>query len=305
MNQDINPEIIEETEELTEELAEAAEERAEEIAEAAEEKAEEIAEAAEEARPAKKKSKAGKVIGIIAIVLVALILLAVIAVGAIGLSVFNKATAEVQLPVEEKVSSSDMTLFVASACIDLLAKKPITVDNGEMQALVDKVKPSLESALAGTPVELKDLFCVFAEDKGTIYGLAHIGEVEVSGIKLNINKDVTIAAEFDVNFEEPNIVAQIKSLKCGELDIPVSLITQFAGNFQLPEGLKLEGDELTYDVSGLDAMIDEMLPEIMKENLGDGFIVSALTDHLVSSTNAEITGADIIDNELVIQAQLF
>jgi len=252
-----------------------------------------------------KKSKAGKVILTIFIVLLALVLIAAIAVGALGFSLFNKATAEIDLPVEQKVSASDMTLFVAEACVELLSDDQIVINNNEMQALIDKVKPAVESSLAGTPVVLKDLFCVFAEDKGTIYGQVYISELEVSGIKLPINKDVTVKAEFDVRFEAPYIVAQIKEVYCGELAIPVSLVTQFTSGIQLPSGLKLEGDEIYYDVSGLDSMIDEMLPSVMSESLGEGFLASALSDLLVESTDVEITGADIIDNELVIDGHIF
>ncbi len=265
---------------------------------------ERIEDAEEQAKP-RKKSKAGKVILTIFIVLLALVLVAAIAAGVFAYSLFNKATAEVELPVEQKVSASDMTMFVAESCIGLLADDCIKVGNDDMQMLIDKVKGTVEASLKGTPVELKDLFCILAEDKGTFYGTVHITELNVKGFDIAINKDVDFSANFDVNFEDPYIVAQIKELKCGELDIPVSLVTQFASGIQLPEGLKLEGDEIYYDVSGIGAMVDEKLPSVMSESLGDGFLASALSDLLVESLEVEITGADIVDNELVIQGKIF
>lgn len=256
-------------------------------------------------QPSKKKSKAGKVIGTILIVLVALVLVAVIAVGIVGFSIFNKATAETVLPVDQKVEASDMTLFVAEACVELLSKEQIVVGNDDIQMLIDQVKGTVEQSLAGTPVELKDLFCILSEDKGTIYGQVFISELEVKGIKIALNKDVYFNAQIDVNFEAPNIVAQIKELNVGTLSIPVSLITKFTGNVQLPEGLKLEGDEIYYDVSGLDAMIDEMLPQVISENFAAGFIADALSSLLVDATDAQITGADIVDDELIIEGHIF
>lgn len=296
MNQEINTEVVEETTGIAETA---------EVAEITEEQ--NVAEIVEnsDAQPPKKKSKAGKVVLGVLIAIVALVLIAAIVVGILGVSLFNKVTAEVDLPVEQKVSASDMTLFVADAGIGLLADQQMTVGNDDMQMLIEKIKPAIESSLAGTPVELKDLFCIFAEDKGTIYGQVYISELEVSGINLAINKDVSFSAEIDVNFESPYIVAQIKKLTCGELEIPVSFITQFTSGIQLPAGLKLEGDEIYYDVSGLDTMVDEMLPTAISESLGDGFLASALSDLLVDSTDVEISGADIIDNELVIEGQIF
>lgn len=256
-------------------------------------------------QPSKKQSKAGKVILTIVLVLVGLVLLALIALGIAGFTVFNKATAEVALPTEQKAEASDMTLFIAEACVSLLSEDQIVVGNDDLQMLVEKVKGTVEGSLAGTPVELKDLFLILSEDKGTIYGQVFISELEVKGINIALNKDVYFTADIDVSYEAPNIVAQIKEVNVGTLTIPVSLITQFTGNVQLPEGLKLEGDELYYDVSGLDAMIDEMLPTVMSESLGDNLLSSALSDLLVESTNVEITGADIIDDELIIEGHIF
>ena len=261
--------------------------------------------AARNTQPSKKQSKAGKVVLTVVIVIVALVLLAVIAAGIIGVTIINKATAETPLPVDQKVEASDMTMFVAEACVGLLANDQIVVGNDDIQMLVDKVKPTVDSSLAGMPVELKDLFCVFAEDKGTIYAQLYITEVEVKGIKLNINKDIYVSAPIDVSYEAPNIVAQIKEINCGSLSIPVSFITKFLGNIALPEGLRIEGDEIYYDVSGLDAMVDEMLPTVMSEQMGDSFLSTALSDLLVESTNVEITGADIIDDQLIIEGHIF
>lgn len=256
-------------------------------------------------QPPKKSSKAGKVILGVLIAVVALVLVAVIAVGVIGVSVINKATAEVPLPVDQKVESGDMTLFIAEACVGLLANEEFSIGNDDMQMFVDQIQPTIESSLKGMPVELKDLFVVFAQDKGTIYAQLYLTEVEVKGFNIAINKDIYVSAPIDISFESPNIVAQIKEINCGNLAIPVSYITPFLSSIQLPEGLSISGDEIYYDVSGLDAMIDEMLPTVMAEQLGDNALSAALSGLLVENTDVEITGADILDDELVISAHIF
>ncbi len=270
----------------------------EQIAESVEQPAEEV-----KAEEPKKKSKAGKVIGGILIALVAIVLVLLIGVGIFASVLFNKATTEVDVP--QKVEASNIAMFGAEAAVGLLANDEIVVGNDDMQMLMDKVKPSLESALAGMPVRLDDLFCVLANDQGTIYAQLYVSELDVKGINIKLDKEVTIAATIDVNYEEPSIVAQIKELKAGELEIPVSLITPFLSSVQLPEGLKIEGDEIYYDVSGLDAMVDEMLPQAMESGLGDNFFSSFLSDLLVEETDVEITGADIVGDELIINGHLF
>jgi len=250
-----------------------------------------------------KRSKAPRIIVGILIGLVALVLIAAIAVGIIAAVMINKATVETPMP--QKVESSNMTMFGAEAAVGLLADDQIIVGNDDMQMLMDKVFASVSSSLKGTPVELQDLYCQFANDQGTIYAKAYISELEVSGINLKLDKTVNVVATFDVNYEEPNIVAQIKELKCGDLSIPVNLVTSFAANISLPEGLSIDGDEICYDVSGLDAMLDEALPQAMSEGLGDNMLSNMLSDLLVEKTDVEITGADIVGDELVINGHLF
>lgn len=285
MSQEIKNEVI------------AVEENAAEVA-----PVEEQAAVEQEAQP-KKKSKAGKVILGIFLGLIALVLVAGIALAVIAGSMVKKATVELDMP--QKVESSNMALFGAEAAVGLLANEEIVVGNDDMQMLMDKVLATVSSSLQGTPVELKDLYCQFADDQGTIYGKVFISELEVYGINLKLNKTVDFNAVFDVNYEAPNIVAQIKELKCGELSIPVNLVTKFAGAVALPEGLSIEGDEIYYDVSGLDAMLDEMLPQAMSEGLGDNFLTNYISDLLVKESDVEITGADIVGDQLVINGHLF
>lgn len=312
MSQEIQNEVITEIEAQEQPAAEEAialgtsEEIAENIEQPAETIEEPAAEVKAEEKP-KKKSKAGKVIGGILIGLLALVLVVLIGAGILAAVLVNKATVEVDMP--EKVEASNMAMFGAEAAVGLLANDEIIVGNDDMQMLIDKVKPSLETALAGTPISLKDLSCVLADDQGTIYAQVYISELDVKGINIKLDKTVTISAAIDINFNETAdgqfIVAHINELKAGDLSIPVSLITPFLSGVQLPEDLKIAGEEIAYNVSGLDAMLDEMLPQAMESGLGDNALSSFLSDLLVKETDVEITGADIVGDELVINGHLF
>lgn len=303
MNQEIQNEVVAEIEQpaAEEAIALGGEQPAESI-EQYEAPAEQPAPEAEPEKP-KKKSKAGKVIGGILIALLAIVLVLAIALGVFAVMTVNKATAEVSLP--EKSEPSNIAMFGAEAAVGLLANDEIVVGNDDMQMLMDKVKPSLEAALNGTPARLDELFCVLGNDQGVIYAQVYVSEIDVKGFNIKLDKTVTIAATIDVNYEEPCIVAQIKELKAGELEIPVSVITPFLSGVQLPEGLSIQGDEIYYDVSGLDAMVDEMLPQAMESGLGDNAISSFLSDLLVKETDVQITGADIVGDELIINGNLF
>jgi len=256
----------------------------------------------QEEAPKKKKSKAGKVALGIVIALLALVLVVAIALGVFGAVLFNKATAPVELP--SKYDAADMTEFGLEAAVGLLKENKIVVDNSDMQMLMDKVKPTVEASLEGTPFKLEDLYCVLDGDMGNIYGEVFISEVEVSGIKLKVNKSVAFSANFDVSFEENTIIAKIQEIKCGELSVPVSLVSGFMANVKLPEGLTFAEDTICYDVTGLDSMVDGILTDMLNEKLGDGALASLVTDFLVKEVNAEINGADIVGQELIIDGKV-
>lgn len=268
-------------------------------------KAEEIVETAgntEPEAPEKKKSKAGKIVLGVVIGVLALVLVAAIVLGIVAFSLVNKATAEVVLP--EKAAASDMTEFGLEAAVGLLKDQKIVVDNADMQMLIEKVKPTIEASLEGTPIKLEDLYCVFEGNQGTIYAKVFVSEVEVSGINLKLNKTLSLSADFDVNFEGTSIIAKIQELKCGELSIPVSLVSGFMANVKLPEGLTFEGETICYNVSSLDEMVDGILTDMLSDKLGDGAIASFVTDFLVKEVNAEINGADIVGEELIIDGKV-
>ena len=269
------------------------------------EKTEEIAqlpEGNEPEAPKKKKSKAGKIVLGVVIGILALVLVAVIALGIVAFSLVNKAAAEVELPA--KATASDMTEFGLEAAVGLLKEEKIVVDNADMQLFIEKVIPAVEEALVGTPVELKDLYCVFDDGKGTIYAQVYVSEVEVSGINLKIDKTLSLSADFEVNFVDNKIAAKIQKLTCGELNIPVSLVSGFVSDIQLPDGLTFEVDTIYYDVSGLDEMVDGILTDMLSETIGDGALASLVTDFLVKEVNAEINGAGIVGEELIINGKV-
>ena len=286
--------------EFKNEIAAAEENYAVQIEEKTEEPVDEFASAW--LKEPKKKSKAGKVILGVVIGILALVLVAIIALGITAAVLVNKAVTEVELP--EKAVASDMTEFGLEAAVGLLKDEKIVVDNADMQMLIEKVMPAVETSLEGTPFELKDLYCVFEDDQGTIYAQVFVSEVEVYGINLKINKTLYLSADFDVSFEDTSIAAKIKELKCGEMSIPVSLVSGFAANVQLPAGLELKGDTIYYNVSSLDSMVDSILTDMLSEQLGDGAIASFVTDFLVKEVNAEINGADIVGEELIINGKV-
>lgn len=252
---------------------------------------------------APKGSKASRIILGVLLAIVAIILVVVIALGVTVGVALNKATAEVTLP--EKTEPADMTKFAVTSVVTLIADDNIIVGNGEIQTLVDQVKSTVAASLEGTPVELIDLFCQLHDGQGTIYGQVYASEVEVYGFTVNLDKTITFSADFDINYEDPYIVAQIKGITCGDLSIPMGIVTTVASAITLPEGLLLEGDEIYYDVSGLDAMLDEALPGVLSEQLGENDLSSFLADLLVEKTDVKITGADIVGDQLIIEGEIF
>jgi|GEM_PF-2208280 len=302
MSQEIQNEIIAEI--APEEQIAAVEQADEAIALGGSEQIADVSAADEkQEEPKKKKSKAGKVVGGILIGLLALVLVLVIGVGILAAVLINKATVPVELP--EKAEASNVAMFGAEAAVNLIADDQIVVGNDDIQMLMDKVMGTVSASLEGTPVRLDELFCLLADDQGTIYGQVYISELNVKGVNIKLDKNVAFKATFDVNFENPCIVAQVKQLQLGELDIPVNLITTLIGGVELPAELRIEGDEIYYDVSGLDTMLDEVLPQVMESGLGDNVFSSFLSDLLVEKTDVEITGADIVGDELIINGHLF
>ena len=128
--------------------------------------------------------------------------------------------------------------------------------------------------------------------------------MEVSGINLKIDKTLSLSADFEVNFVDNKIAAKIQKLTCGELNIPVSLVSGFVSDIQLPDGLTFEVDTIYYDVSGLDEMVDGILTDMLSETIGDGALASLVTDFLVKEVNAEINGAGIVGEELIINGKV-
>ncbi|MBE6758889.1 MAG: hypothetical protein E7554_02210 [Ruminococcaceae bacterium] len=260
-----------------------------------------------EDEPKPKKSVAKKIIiGVLIGILVVLIGLVIA-----GVIYFNKATAEVELPQNE-AEASNMGIFAAKSAWGVLVDEEIVVDNNDLQMLVEKVIPVVNSSLEGTPAELKDLFCILENDRGTLHGQIYVGEVEVMGINLNIDETITFSADFDINYQDSTIFAQIDEIKCGTWVIPGWIkdwVFGMVADVNLPEGLTIEGSVIKYDVSGLDAMVDKALADLQPEALeGEinilGFTIdpSEMFDYLVEKVNAEITGADIVGDQLIINA---
>ena len=256
----------------------------------------------------KKKSVAKKIIIGVLIGILAILLAAVIT----AVVIVNKATAEVELP--QKVETSNMGMFAVESAWGVLFEDQIVVDNNDLQTLVEKVIPVVNSSLEGTPAELKDLFCILENDRGTIYGQLYVGEVEVMGINVNLDKTISFSAGFDVSFENSTILAKITDVECGTLGIPEwlkGMVFDKVAEVNLPEGLSIEGDVIKYDVSGLDAMVDKALADLRPEALeGEinifGFTIdpSQMFDYLVEKVNAEIIGADIVGDQLIIEAKV-
>ncbi len=266
-----------------------------------EEKAEETIEAAGSNEPEtpKKKSKAGKVVLGVVLGIVALVLVLAIAVGIFAVVMVNKATAETELP--QKVEASSMADFGVRTIKNLFAKEGIVLENGDMQMLMDKVLETVSQSMEGTPVEIRDLYCVLDGEQGTICGKAYVSEVEVKGVKIKIDKELSFSATFNVYYEQESIAAHITELKCGELVIPLKLISGFISNVQLPEGLSIDGDVIYYNVSGLDAMVDDMLKQNTEEDSLGGLFMGLLA----KETDLKITGAEITDGKLVIDGSIF
>ncbi|MBQ3180775.1 MAG: hypothetical protein IJB55_05405, partial [Firmicutes bacterium] len=95
----------------------------------------------------------GVVLGILALVLVV-----VIAAGIFASVLFNKATAEVELPA--KVEASSMADFGVRTIKNLVTGDGIILENGDMQMLMDKVLETVSQSMEGTPVEVRDLYCI-------------------------------------------------------------------------------------------------------------------------------------------------
>lgn len=246
------------------------------------------------------KKKMALPLKIVIIVLAVVIGLALI-LGIAGLVVINRATTD-NMP-ENTTTPSDMTVFIAESALEILSQDKITVTGGDMDLVLSKVMESANNSLP-EDYQISELFCVLAEDKGTIYARIAVKKVTLGGITLNLDTVLPVSAHFDVSMQDANLVLNLEEIKCGEITIPNSIIKAATSSVTLPEGIAMQGTEIYYDISGLDAKLDAAITDAIKNSVGDS--LGGLLSGLVSdATDVQLQSADIVGDELIIEGSLF
>ena len=262
--------------------------------------------AAPEEKP-KKKSKAGKVILIIFIVLLALALLLA---GAAFLTV--RAATRDKLPQAPAVSTSDMNEFAVNAAREVLSENTITIDSSQFNAVLEQAKNTVNQSSDGVRVD--DLFCELKDGKGAIYARVYVEEMAMNnGGKVRIDKTFPVELDFDVGFTAPEIEFIPEKLTCGTIDVPMSTVSSVLDGTQFPENMRSENGVIYYDTSSLDAKIDQILVEQIAEKMKENELLGALSnilgedmisDIVTETTDVQIHDADIVDDKLIISAQI-
>ncbi len=268
----------------------------------------------------KREGKKMGVVGKIVLTVVGIIVALVLVVGVAALLTVNAATTD-KLPPAPSASDADMQSFLVGAATEVLTNKTITVEDKNIDTLLDEVK---NSTAGNDMFEIQELFCKLDGSKGTIYGRILIKEITVKGIKLKINRVAPIKAGFNVSFEAPEIVIVIDEVSCGTINIPRSIISSVLAKLTLPEGMRSENGMIYYDTSDLDAKIDAILAEKITTSITQSEAVSKLeqlfgadvasdlanklaaaaTEVATSATNVELNGASITDGKLVIEGKV-
>lgn len=305
---------------------------AEEIVEAKTEEAAEIAEAkpaeTSVSKPAapkpaekdsKKKSRAVKAVGVvIGVVLFVAILAAIAAAVLLGMATKD------DMPAAPTASASDMNTFVAGAVQEVLKDNTITVDSSDVDMILNEVKASVNGST--DMLEIKELFCVLANGKGTIYSRVYVDELDIQGHNIKLNKTLPVQVGFGIDFDDETkeIIVILEDIRCGAIKIPQGIVDSVLSKIQLPEEMRVKNGNIYYNTANLDAQIDEMvaglissyikessvanfLGGLLGEDTANG-LIDSITDGVsnvaANVTDVQITGAHIDDNKLIIDGQV-
>ncbi len=245
-------------------------------------------------KPEQVKKKRGKVLKGIVITLISIILLLALAAGVLFFLLIydDMPNAPTDVPSTETVVYNTVMEFITD-------EGRMQFDTSEINGIYQKIKPTLESAVASYGAELTESFVVISNNQLTCYA-----RVRFKGITLPAR--IVLTAHYD----DPYACVVLNRITIGKFEVPTEIVASLLGNVSYPENVAFnaENAEFSYNTDALNGIfLDAMRSNDFLSGTEDFLDWAAGifgSDYSLEKTfDITISECQIINNQLVFTVE--